>query len=89
MVETNPPQPPPQTNPPPVVPKSPGAHFYGRPQGRTGAMLGTEEGCARGARRMHSSIFMECSPSFCPTEQPRQNHTQCPNFCTLQPLLAY
>ena len=30
-----------------------------------------------------------CSPSFYPVEQPPQNHTQGPNFCTLQPLLAH
>ena len=40
-------------------------------------------------RCAHSSMFLECSPSFYPIEQPPQNHTQGPNFCTLQPLLAY
>ena len=35
------------------------------------------------------SMFLECSPSFYPVEEPPQNHTQGPNFCTLQPLLAY
>ena len=38
--------------------------------------------CAQG------SMFLEFSPSFYPVEQPPQNHTQGPNFCTLQPLLA-
>ena len=41
------------------------------------------------ARCAHGSMFLECSPSFYPVEQPPQNHTQGPNFCTLQPLLAY
>ena len=40
------------------------------------------------ARCAHGSIFLEYSPSFYPIEQPPQNHTQGPNFCTLQPLLA-
>ena len=38
---------------------------------------------------MHGSMFLEYSPSFYPVEQPPQNHTQSPNFCTLRPLLAY
>ena len=41
------------------------------------------------ARCVHGSMFLECSPSFYPVEQPPQNDTQGPNFCTLQPLLAY
>ena len=41
------------------------------------------------ARCAHGSMFLECSPSFYPVEQPQQNQTQGPNFCTLQPLLAY
>ena len=40
------------------------------------------------ARCAHGSMFLEYSPSFYPVEQPPQNHTQGPNFCTLQPLLA-
>ena len=34
-------------------------------------------------------MFLEYAPSFYPVEQPPQNHTQGPNFCTLRPLLAY
>ena len=41
------------------------------------------------ARCAHGSLFLEDSPSFYPVEQLPQNHTQGPNFCTLQPLLAY
>ena len=37
----------------------------------------------------HSSLFLEYSPSFYPVEQLPHNHTRGPNFCTLQPLLAY
>ena len=36
-----------------------------------------------------SILVLEYSPSCYPIEQPPQNHTQSPNFCTLQPLLAY
>ena len=42
-----------------------------------------------GARCVHGSMFLERSPSFCPVQQLPQNHTPGPNFCTLQPLLAY
>ena len=41
------------------------------------------------ARCAHGRMFLEYAPSFYPVEQPPQNHTQGPNFCTLQPLLAY
>ena len=37
----------------------------------------------------HGSMFLGYAPSFYPVEQPPQNHTQGPKFCTLQPLLAY
>ena len=40
------------------------------------------------ARCVHGSMLLEYAPSFYPIEQPPQNHTQSPNFCTLQPLLA-
>ena len=40
------------------------------------------------AQCAHGSIFLECSPSFYPVEQPQQN-TEGPNFCTRQPLLEY
>ena len=45
--------------------------------------------CARCVHGAHHSMLLEHSPSFYPVEQPPQNHTQGPNFCTLQPLLAY
>ena len=38
------------------------------------------------AQCAHGSMFLEYAPSFYPVEQPPQNHTQGPNFCTL---LAY
>ena len=41
------------------------------------------------AQCAHDSMFLEYSPSFYPVEQPPQNHTQGPNFCTLQLLLEY
>ena len=44
-----PPQPPRQANRAPVAPKSPGAHFRRRPQGRPGAVVGT--GPPRGMRK--------------------------------------
>ena len=51
------------------------------------AFLGSPGGVV--ARCAHGSMLLEYSPSFYPVERPPQNHTQGPNFCTLQPLLAY
>ena len=52
------------------------------------ARAATHNGCVV-ARCTYSSIFLECSPNFYPVEWPPQNHTQGPNFCTLQLLLVY
>ena len=45
------------------------------------------------ARSVHGARTVQCfwnvHPSFYPVEQPPQNHTQGPNFCTLRLLLAY
>ena len=38
---------------------------------------------------VHGSMFLGCSPTFYPVEQPPRSHTQGPRFCALRPLLAY